>query len=241
MHVYTLPMRKKLIAANWKMNQAPAGWQEKNSPYRPHSIIDIVVFPSFLDIWNCLQRGILIGGQCGRAEPGGAFTGDVSMKMLKEIGCTYVLCGHSERRQYHHETDEDIAKQATAAFEAGLIPVICIGENLTEREAGDEKDVVTQQMQTLSLDGEFIIAYEPVWAIGTGKNATAAQAQEMHALIRSLLPSHLQSTTRILYGGSVKADNCKEILEQADVDGGLVGGASLQSEAFRAIVETAVN
>jgi triosephosphate isomerase len=159
--------------------------------------------------------------------------------MVKALGCGYVLCGHSERREHHGETDADVSAQLSSALKVGLEPFVCIGETEKERADGKEKEVIERQMAGLSFDESVIIAYEPVWAIGKGKSATAAQAQEMHAFIRSLLPKELKEVIRIIYGGSMNAANAKEILSQPDIDGGLVGGASLKPEEFAKIVEIA--
>lgn len=161
------------------------------------------------------------------------------MAQIATLGCTYVLCGHSERRKHHGETDAFIAEQAIAALEAKLHPIVCIGETEDERAHKKEKQAIEKQMQALPQG--ITIAYEPVWAIGTGKTATVTQAQEMHAFIRSLLPEDIRATTRILYGGSMNALNAKELLAQEDIDGGLIGGASLKPEEFREIVECAIN
>jgi len=228
--------RKLLIAGNWKMNPAPAGFDGPQSPYRQWDGIDIVIFPSFVDIPRCVNAGIITGGQWARPESTGAYTGDISMRMLKDAGCTYVLCGHSERRLHHGETDDSVAKQADAAIEAGLHPIVCIGETLEEREEGRAQEVVERQVR--AMQQPVTLAYEPVWAIGTGKTATPEKAQEMHAFIRSLLTE--QEATRILYGGSAKPDNAEALLAQADIDGLLVGGASLDPESFRAIVNAAL-
>lgn len=220
---------KKLIAANWKMNAAPAGF-ESALAFRSTDSADVVVFPSALDIHAVVNAGIVTGGQASRPEEKGAFTGDISIHALKSAGCTYVLCGHSERRQHHHETDEDIAKQAEAAKALGLTPILCIGETLAEREAGKEEEVVGRQ---LSLAKDIpVVAYEPVWAIGTGKTATTERVAAMHAFIRSIVGEGV----RILYGGSVKPDNAKELLSQPNVDGALVGGAALVADSFASIV-----
>jgi len=220
---------KKLIAANWKMNAAPAGF-ESAPAFRSNETADVVVFPSPLDIASVVQAGIVTGGQASRPEEKGAFTGDVSIHALKKAGCAYVLCGHSERRQYHHESDEDIARQVEGAKAAGLTPVLCIGETLAEREAGKEQEVIAKQ---LSFTKDVpVVAYEPVWAIGTGKTATTEQVAAMHAYIRSIVGDGV----RILYGGSVKPENAKELLSQANVDGALVGGASLDANSFGSIV-----
>ena len=224
-----------LIAANWKMNAAPAGFDASDSPYRPRKDVDVLVFPTFLDLERCLKAGIGGGGQWGDSKPNGAATGDVSMQMLKDVGCTHALCGHSERRKYHGETDQFVGEQATAALAVGLTPVYCIGETLEERKAGREKEVVQRQVASIPT-AVTIIAYEPVWAIGTGETATPAQAQDMHAFIRSLIGGR---KVRILYGGSMNEKNAAELLAQPDVDGGLIGGASLKPDAFRAIVKEA--
>lgn len=227
--------RTPLIAANWKMNAPPAGWDSDESPYRKQDGVDVVVFPTFLDIRTCVEKFLVVGAQCGRSEPTGAYTGDISMQLLAQHGCTYVLCGHSERRQHHQESDAFIAKQVKAAVEAGLQPILCIGETSDERELKQHFEVVKRQLAAVTTP-PAIIAYEPVWAIGTNVCPTADEAQEMHAFIRALLPAKSQQTTRILYGGSVKADNAEEFLKQADVDGLLVGGSSLDPKAFRKIV-----
>ncbi|MBI5156079.1 triose-phosphate isomerase [Candidatus Peregrinibacteria bacterium] len=229
--------RTRLIAANWKMNPPPAGWNEADSPYRPRTGLDVVVFPSFVDLDTCMKAGLTAGAQCGRSEEKGAFTGDVSMRMLKGPGCRYVLCGHSERRKFHRETDGDVAAQAAAAFALGITPVLCIGESAEERESGNAQKKVREQLQNISFP--VVIAYEPVWAIGTGKSADPKNAQEMHAFIRSLLASAEGKRTRILYGGSVNEKNAAGFLAEPDIDGFLVGGASLDPAAFRAIVEAA--
>lgn len=237
--------RRPLLAANWKMNPAPLpmGASPGQIPecYKAHGAVDVVVFPSFLDIPRCVAAGLSVGAQYGRAEPSGAFTGDVSIAMIKAAGCRYVLCGHSERRRYHKETDDEVAAQAVAALELGLHPIVCVGETLTEREAGKEKAVVKRQLSRLLPQSKLLtIAYEPVWAIGTGKNATPKEAQEMHAYIRGLLPREAKNETRILYGGSANGLNAKDLLTQPDVDGLLVGGASLKVKEFGDMVAVAL-
>jgi triosephosphate isomerase len=233
---YPFIMPKRfLIAANWKMNPAPAGFDAPDSPYRPQKDVDVLVFPTFLDLEECLHAGLKGGGQWGDPKPNGAATGDVSMKMLKDLGCTHVLCGHSERRKYHGESDAFVGEQAKAALALGMTPAVCIGETLEERKSGKEKDVVARQVAAIPAD-VTIIAYEPVWAIGTGETATPDQAEDMHAFIRTFLKDR---NVRILYGGSMNEKNAKELLSQLDVDGGLIGGASLKPDAFRAIVEAA--
>ncbi|MDD5056090.1 MAG: triose-phosphate isomerase [Candidatus Peribacteraceae bacterium] len=246
------PKRKLLIAGNWKMNPAPAGFDADDSPFRSRKNVDVAVFPTFLDLRRCIDAGIPCGPQFGRPEPTGAFTGDISMAMAAKLGCQYALCGHSDRRQFHHETDEEIAKQFVAAIDNNLIPIFCFGETESEHDAGKTIEVLKRQLQpiitiltgSLSLTADrFSLAYEPVWAISRGDPnkpaATSKDAQEIHALIRSLLPKDKQASTRILYGGSMKGSNAAELLAQPDIDGGLVGGASLKIDDFRKIVEAA--
>jgi triosephosphate isomerase len=228
--------RKPLIAANWKMNPAPLGFDTEQSPYRTQGGVDVVVFPSFFDIPRCTHAQLIVGAQCGRSDPSGAFTGDVGMTMIVDAGCRYVLCGHSERRRYHGETDDDVARQAIAALEAKLHPIVCVGETLEEREAKKHEAVVAKQIE--KLPAGITIAYEPVWAIGTGKTASPDDAESMHAFIRSLLKDN-GDTTRILYGGSMNAKNAIELLRQPNIDGGLIGGASLKPEEFGKIVAAA--
>jgi len=247
-----MPSRTPLIAANWKMNSAPV----ELSAYESSENVDTIVFPSFLDLKTCIDAGLKVGGQFGHPESTGAHTGDVSMKMLKDIGCGFVLCGHSERRQYHGETNEFVAEQIASALENGLHPILCVGETNEERKAGKEKEIVRQQIgivlervNTLTSN-KLTIAYEPIWAIGTGNTATPEDAQTMHSFIREQLSAFLpvrqagsiqHSETRILYGGSMKPENASDLLSQPDIDGGLVGGASLDPEKFKAIVQAAVS
>lgn len=227
--------RRPLIAANWKMHTPPAGFAD--GAYRSQDQVEIVVFPTALHLAACIAAGIRVGGQAARSEPHGAFTGDISMDMLKAAGCHYVLCGHSERRQHHSETDADVAHQVTAALAAGLVPVVCVGETQAERDAGRAMDVVRTQVKSLPADERIVLAYEPVWAIGTGKTATPDDAEAMHAFIRSL---PYRAETTILYGGSMSAKNAQTLLSQPNIDGGLVGGASLQPAEFAQIVQAAV-
>lgn len=234
-----MPARRLLIAANWKMNPTPAGFDAPNSPYRAQKMIDVVVFPSFLELQQCVDAKLMTGAQYGHPEEQGAHTGDIGMRMIAETGATFVLCGHSERRREHGETDQMVLAQAKAALGAGLHPIVCVGETQQERDSGQAKSVVERQLQ--GLPSGVTIAYEPVWAIGTGKNATADEAQEMHAFIRSLLPAKDRNATRILYGGSMNAQNAEELLRCPDIDGGLVGGASLKPADFGRIVEIAIS
>ena len=235
--------RTPLIAANWKMNPAPEGAFEHDSPYQSHSAVDVWVFPTYLNLKDCIDASIISGAQHGRCEPCGAYTGDVSMQMIADLGCRSVLCGHSDRREFHSESNEDVAAQAISALEAGLHPIVCIGETGEERKAGKQEEVIMAQLAPLPLESNIILAYEPVWAISRGDPntpaATTEDAQQMHAFIRSKLPEDVQDTMRILYGGSMKPENADDLLAQEDIDGGLVGGASLKPDAFRAIVDAA--
>jgi len=217
------------------MNNPPAGFDADGSPYRPVDAVDVVVFPTYLDIDRCLRAGLDVGAQSGHPTASGAFTGDVSMVQLASAGCAFVLCGHSERRKYHAETDAQVAAQAAAALDAGMQPIVCVGETAEERTAGREEEVVARQLKELPA-GVSIIAYEPVWAIGTGNTATAEQAQAMHAFIRKTFAN---ADLRILYGGSLNAANAESLLSQPDIDGGLIGGASLKPDDFARIVAIA--
>jgi triosephosphate isomerase len=191
---------------------------------------------------------VRLGAQNMHAEESGAFTGEVSAPMLAAVGCDYVILGHSERRQLFGETDEGINAKVKAAMRHGLVPIVCVGETLDQREAGDEETVVGRQIDaaldgiTLDAAADLVVAYEPVWAIGTGKTASPEQAQAMHAFIRERIGSKLGATgqeVEILYGGSVKPNNAAELFAQPDIDGGLIGGASLDAESFAAIVDAA--
>ena len=235
-------MRTPLIAANWKMHPVPKGALEHDGAYQSHAGADVWVFPTHLDLHATIEAGLITGAQCGHWEHSGAHTGDVSMDMIAARGCRSVLCGHSERRAAHGESNEEVIEQAIAALEANLHPIVCVGETEKERDAGKEQKIVKAQIHGLPLESDGItIAYEPVWAIGTGNTATPEQAQEMHAFIRSLLPEDVRETIRILYGGSMKPENANDLLSQPDIDGGLIGGASLEPEKFAAIVETAIS
>jgi triosephosphate isomerase len=240
--------RKPIIAANWKMNPAPQGYNTDDSPFRPREDVDVIVFPAHTDLHACVEAFLNTGAQSGRPERTGAFTGDISMHLIATRGCRYVLCGHSERRIHHAENDAFVAEQAIAAIAENLLPIVCVGETADEREMGKAKEVVRRQLDALfgsarpsDLRDQLIIAYEPVWAIGTGKTATPADAQEMHAFIRTILPADMRPGTRILYGGSVKPATAAELIAQSDIDGFLVGGASLEIQSFRQIVDTCIN
>lgn len=232
-------MRQKLLAANWKMNSMLHIASSNVDAYKPQGNTETVVFPHYLEMAAIAKLGVTIGAQAANSAVSGAFTGDVSMHMVKDAGCTYVLCGHSERRAYHHETHENIQKQVSAALELGLKPILCIGETAEQKTANSTLAVIQEQLQGMSITKDVCIAYEPVWAIGTGKTPTVSDIQEVHAYIRSLLPVELQSQVRILYGGSLKPDNAAAIVALPDVDGGLIGGASLDPVAFASIVKIA--
>lgn len=243
--------RTPLIAANWKMNSVPEGALAPDSSFRPQSGVDVLAFPAASDLRTCVEAGLTTGAQCGRPDDPatkGAHTGDMSMTMVRETGCQYVLCGHSERRRDHGETDAAIAAQVRAALAANLHPIVCIGETEEERNAGQTQEVIRRQIKAVldildaaaSLQAASLtFAYEPRWAIGTGKTPTPTEIKETHAFIHDLLQGR-QRDTRILYGGSLNEQNAEEILDIPGVDGGLVGGASLKPEEFRKIVEAAV-
>lgn len=213
---------------------------------------EVAILPPFPYLTSLIASnqgsGLSFGAQDVSAHASGAFTGEVSATMLKDIGCSYVLVGHSERRQYHAESDELVAAKFAAAQDAGLVPVLCVGEVLAEREAGSMFEVVGRQLQTV-IDrvgvpafARAVVAYEPVWAIGTGRTATPDQAQEIHAFMRDTfarLDATIADSLRLLYGGSVKPANAAELFGQRDVDGGLIGGASLSAAEFRAICAAA--
>ena len=233
---------KFLIAANWKMyEELPQGFDAADSPFRTRSAVDVIVFASFLDIVECIHAQLITGAQTGRPEPKAARTGDVSIARIKKKGCRYVLCGHSERRKEYGETDDFVAQQAIATLEAGMHPIVCVGETAEERGKSAQEKVIERQMR--QLPSGVTIAYEPVWAISGGDPtkpaATTQDAQKMHAFIRTLLPDDQRDGTRILYGGSMNATNCEALLRCPDIDGGLVGGASLRPEEFRKIIEVA--
>jgi triosephosphate isomerase len=251
-------MRTKIIAGNWKMNKDLNESAElinglKSKLATLPKGVETIVCPPFtsLEFAKKLLEGstIELGAQNMYYEDDGAFTGEVSAKMLKSVGCRYVILGHSERRQHFGETDASINKKVKKAYASGLIPIICVGETLREREKNITNQVVTGQIKGCLKDisaadvEKSIIAYEPVWAIGTGKVATPQQAQEVHELIRKLIGQLYSPTTAekvvIQYGGSVKPDNAKDLLHQPDIDGALVGGACLKAESFVAIVQAA--
>lgn len=249
-------MRRPLIAGNWKMNLTRAEAIDLASGLASASFesdAEVLVCPTpvFVDAVASAVKdsSVAVGGQDVYFESNGAFTGETSCAMLNDLGCTFVILGHSERRNVIGETDELINKKVHAALAAGLTPVLCVGELLEQRESGQTQEVVKGQFEG-SLAGvteeqirNVVIAYEPVWAIGTGKTASPEQAQEVHADLRKLLAerynSEISESVRILYGGSVKPNNAAELLSQTDIDGALVGGASLKVDSFTAIVNAA--
>ncbi|WP_069131416.1 triose-phosphate isomerase [Rhodohalobacter halophilus] len=251
-------MRKTLIAGNWKMNAGPteakvlademvAKWEGKEFSQEALICPPFVSLPfvvkSFRDTF------FKAGAQNVYTENNGAYTGEISVSMLKELTCEYVILGHSERREYFNETDDFIAKKVRKVLNEGMKPILCVGEKFDQRQQGDQKAVVQKQLSNiLSLVNEshaenFVVAYEPVWAIGTGETATPEQAQEMHQFIRSFISNkwsdEAADKVRILYGGSMKPANAEELLSQNDVDGGLIGGASLKADSFSEIMSIA--
>ena len=250
-------MRKKIVAGNWKMNKlvgdAVSLAEAVKAKLADRSSVEIVLCPTFTALKSVgdvvAGTQVKLGAQNMHWEKDGAFTGEISAEMLRDAGCQYVILGHSERRQFFGETDAGVNRKVKVALAANLTPIVCVGETLEQREANQTEDVVTTQI-TKSLAGldetgfrHIVVAYEPVWAIGTGRTATPAQAQDVHALIRRVLtklsnPGAAQAV-RIQYGGSMKPANAKELMSQPDIDGGLIGGAALDAASFIAIVEAA--
>ncbi|MGH3030349.1 MAG: triose-phosphate isomerase [Gaiellaceae bacterium] len=226
-----------LVAGNWKMYKWPSQTAEFcarfKAAFSPPPGVDVVVCPPFTSLREAVESGLAIYAQNVHWEPEGAYTGEISAEMLLELGVRGSIVGHSERRQHFGETDETTARRAERGLESGLGVIACVGESEEEREGGDTEDVLRRQVSVLPEHERLVVAYEPVWAIGTGKTATPDLAQEAHAFIKSLLDAP------VLYGGSVKPENAEELLSQPDVDGALVGGASLEVESFTAICETA--
>ncbi|MBI2897627.1 MAG: triose-phosphate isomerase [Deltaproteobacteria bacterium] len=254
-------MRTKLVAGNWKLHKTVA---EARALVEELSVrlrglggrrAEVAVMPPFTALWAvreaCSAAGLQLGAQDVHWEEQGAFTGEVSAKMLRDVGCQYVIVGHSERRAMFGDTPENVGKKAAAVLGAGLVPIICVGETLAERERGETMAVVRAQLEaavapvTAGDAPTIVIAYEPVWAIGTGKNAETYQAQEVHEHIRGLLRSAfgegVTDAIRILYGGSVKPSNAGDLMSAPDIDGALVGGASLSADSFAGIVAAAEN
>ena len=248
-------MRKKVIAANWKMYKTPDQAQDFFREFLPlvvgHDRDEIVVCPPFLDIHAAIEAAkgsqVAIGAQNLHWEKEGAYTGEICATMLLAVGVTHVIIGHSERRQYFGETDDVVNLKLKAALETGLTPIVCVGEVLEEREAGMTEDVLRRQCLRAfhAISGKkaskMVVAYEPVWAIGTGKTATPQMAADAHALIRAeaakAFGQEFSEQLRILYGGSVKPENAKALMAESEIDGALVGGASLGATSFAAIVK----
>lgn len=245
--------RKLLLAGNWKMNktaaEAAAMITEFKGKMEGVDQVELLLCPTFTALSAAVEAAkgsnVMIGAQNIHWAENGAFTGEISGEMLKETGVTHVIIGHSERRQYFGETDETVNKRTKTALAAGLTPIVCIGETLDERESGKMNDVIKTQVEgglagfTAEEMAKIVVAYEPVWAIGTGKTASPEQAQEVHAFVRALLRDifgAVAEDVKILYGGSMKAANSKELTACEDIDGGLVGGASLKADDFAALV-----
>ncbi len=248
-------MRKPLIAGNWKMYKTISEAVDFVQAFKPLVVVathtEIVIAPPFTSIKAVADRlegsNIGVASQDIAPEPGpGPFTGEVSAAMVKDAGARYAIIGHSERRQYYCETDDTVNKKVREALSAGLAPIVCVGERIEERDAGQAEAVVGRQLRgglrnlTVAEASLIIIAYEPVWAIGTGRTATPETAEQMHSFIRSRIQEMFGETVaegvRILYGGSVKPDNIARLMNEADIDGALVGGASLEAESFARIV-----
>lgn len=247
-------MRKKLVVGNWKMHgsraanaQLLAGLKEAG-PWNADVAV-CVPFPYIAETALALTgTAIAYGAQDCSSHEQGAYTGEVSSAMLQDIGCRYAIVGHSERRAYHAESDQLVADKAKAALAHGVTPIVCVGETRAERESGQTEAVVKRQLAAVihtlgHCTGEMVVAYEPVWAIGTGLTATPAEAQAVHAVLRAQLHAATDKSgaMRILYGGSVKADNAAELFSQPDIDGGLIGGASLKVADFAAICRAAAH
>ena len=244
--------RRPLVVGNWKMNGSGASNEALLAALKAASLGDVevsVCVPAVYlhDVADTLHGGaVRWGAQDCSSHDAGAYTGEISAAMLAEFGCCHVIVGHSERRALHGESDQLVAQKAAAALKHGLVPILCVGETLAEREAGQTEAVVGRQLGAAievldrRIDG-VVVAYEPVWAIGTGKTATPAEAQAVHAFLRKTLATAgaASSSLRILYGGSVKADNAAELFAQPDIDGGLIGGASLKAADFIAICRAA--
>jgi triosephosphate isomerase (TIM) len=222
-----------LIAANWKMFKTQAETRAFCAAFSPPPSVDAVVCPPFTSLAAAVESGLTVFAQNVHWAAEGAYTGEISVAMLRELGVAGSIVGHSERRQHFGETDEGTARRAAAALDAGLRVIACVGELEAEREAGETDAVLRRQVSVLEPHASLVVAYEPVWAIGTGKTATPEIAQDAHAFIKSLLD------VPVLYGGSVKPDNAAELLAQPAVDGALVGGASLDPDSFAAICRAA--
>lgn len=251
-------MRRLFIAGNWKMNNGPGATKELLSNLKSElpeipGEVDVLACPPYVSIPAAVKAvadyDVDIGAQDLHFEDDGAFTGEISSNMIKEVGCTYVIVGHSERREFFGDTDITVNKKILKALDEGLMPIVCVGESIEQRKSGQHVDIVKKQVESALVSveeeqaEEITIAYEPIWAIGTGETASPDQAQEMHKEIRTILANVFDEDTaesiRILYGGSMKPHNAEELLSQTDVDGGLIGGASLKADSFSSIITTA--
>ncbi len=243
-------MRKPIVAGNWKMNGSLelANTLTNSVKQSQNDDVDIIIFPPFPLIAHVANQGVLTGGQTLSEHESGAFTGEVSGQLLKDVGANYVLVGHSERRTIFSESNTVLVQKFAQAQTSGLTPVLCVGETEAERESNQTESVIAEQVNAVidqlgvAVLANSVIAYEPVWAIGTGKTATPEQAQAVHLFIRNLIAEHdvtIAQGLRILYGGSVNDKNSDVLFAQPDVDGGLVGGASLKADAFSAICQSA--
>ena len=247
-------MRRKWVGGNWKMNGSRQMVSEVAGAIADAHFgeVDVALFPPYpylREVCAAIAGSrVAVGGQDASEHEFGAYTGEVSAAMLRDVGCTMALAGHSERRQYHHESDDEVAAKVAQILASELTAVLCVGETLAEREDGRTTDVVSSQLRAvidrcgIAAFERIVVAYEPVWAIGTGRTATPAQAQEVHALLRSQLASddaRIAGSTRIVYGGSVKPGNAAELFAQPDIDGGLIGGACLKSADFLSICAAA--
>jgi triosephosphate isomerase (TIM) len=254
-----MPDMKKLIAGNWKMNGSLAANEalllalaDGLASAAPRCDVAVCVPAVYLAQVGALRAGhgglasVALGAQDVSAHASGAYTGEIGAAMLKEFGCRYAIVGHSERRQYHSENDAMVAEKARAALAAGVTPIVCVGETLAERDAGRTEEIVKRQLAAvIHTNGhcisEIVVAYEPVWAIGTGKTASPEEAQSVHAVLRAQLKAATDQSARvrILYGGSMNAANAASLLAQPDIDGGLIGGASLKAPDFLKIIASA--
>ena len=248
-------MRRTLIAGNWKLNGSLAANANLLAEIKlglGTQNCDVLVCVPAVYLAQCAEilagSSVLFGAQDVSVHDSGAYTGEISAAMLADLACRYVIVGHSERRAYHHESNELVAKKTVQALKSGICPIVCVGETLEQRELGQTSEVLTAQLQAVIdlLDGgalgRIVIAYEPVWAIGTGKTATPQMAQDVHAMLRRQLADRdveAAAKVRILYGGSMKPENAKELLSMGDIDGGLIGGAALKSKDFLSIAAAA--
>ncbi len=249
-------MRQALVAGNWKMNGTSAANQELVAEILAGvgslKTVEVAICPPSVYIASVAQQiagsSVVLGAQTLSEYEQGAYTGEIAGDMLKELGCHYVLVGHSERRSIYAESSQQVADKFAMAQKQGLVPVLCVGETLEQREAGETESVIAEQLQAvldtcgIAAFGNAVVAYEPVWAIGTGKTATPEQAQEVHAFIRQMLAgqdAEVAAGLRILYGGSVKPANAGELFNMTDIDGGLIGGAALQADDFLSICQQA--